>query len=610
MCGIVGYVGDRDAAPVLVECLRRMEYRGYDSAGVAVVGDGRLEVRRSAGKIANLERLLGEQPVHGSVGVAHTRWATHGRPSDRNAHPHSDCSRSVAVVHNGIIENHRPLRSELEQGGHRFGSETDTEVVPHLIEAGSASDLAEAAGRAAGQLQGAYALGIVSREAPGTLVGVRNGGPPLIVGLSEAGHFLASDVAAVLPHTRDVLFLEDGEMAILSREGCRLTSLDGSPVRRAMTRVPWDAEAAEKGGYAHFMLKEIHEQPQALIETCRGRIDLEAGDAVLPELQLDAEAAARIRRVVIVACGTSFHAGLVGRHFIEELARIPVQVELASEFRYRTPLLDETTLTLAVTQSGETADTLGALRAARSQGSRAIGICNVVGSSVSRDADGVVYTRAGLEIGVASTKAFTTQLAALYLLAVRLGRLRGALPADAARERLRDLLELPLLAETVLGREHELVPVAERLANARSALYLGRGVHHALALEGALKLKEISYVHAEGYAAGEMKHGPIALIDEAMPVVVVAPRGALHEKTVGNIEEVKARDGVVIAVVSDDDPDASHRANHVIRLPATSELLQSVLVALPLQLLAYHAAVLRHCDVDQPRNLAKSVTVE
>jgi glucosamine--fructose-6-phosphate aminotransferase (isomerizing) len=610
MCGIVGYVGERDAGAVLVDCLRRLEYRGYDSAGIGVVEDGRLEVRRSAGKIANLESLLHARPLHGSVGIAHTRWATHGRPSDQNAHPHTDCTQTLAVVHNGIIENHRPLRRELESGGHRFGSDTDTEVVPHLLEAGSARDLPAAAIVAAGQLQGAYALGIVSRAAPGTLVGLRNGGPPLIVGLSDRGQFLASDVAAVLPYTRDVLVLEDGEMAVLSRQGVELTSLDGRRVRREPTRVRWDAESAQKGGYPHFMLKEIHEQPRALVETCGGRIDLAQGDAVLPELGLDAEAASRIRRVLIVACGTSFHAGLVGRHFIESLARLPVEVDLASEFRYRTPVIDDTTLTIAVTQSGETADTLGALRAARGQGSRAIGVCNVVGSSIGREADGVLYTRAGPEIGVASTKAFTTQLAALYLLAVRLARLRGTLSPEAGRSRLQELLALPGLAETVLRRDDEARSAAGHLAKARSALYLGRGIHHALALEGALKLKEISYVHAEGYAAGEMKHGPIALVDAAMPVVVLAPGGPLHEKTLGNIEEVKAREGVVIAVVCEDDADTMARADHVIRLPRTSELLQPILVALPLQLLAYHAGVLRHCDVDQPRNLAKSVTVE
>jgi glucosamine--fructose-6-phosphate aminotransferase (isomerizing) len=610
MCGIVGYVGERDAGPVLMDCLRRLEYRGYDSAGIGVVDGGRLELRRSAGKIQNLSRLLESEPLHGHVGVAHTRWATHGRPCEHNAHPHSDCQRSVAVVHNGIIENYRPLRTSLESQGHHFGSETDTEVVAHLLEAAGGSDFEGAARRAAGSLRGAYAIGLISRQAPDVLLGLRDGGPPLVVGLAADGHFLASDVSALLAYTRDVIFLEDGEMAILSRGGLRLQTLDGRELQREPQRVPWDAAAAEKSGFAHFMLKEIHEQPRAIADTCRGRADAAAGEVHLPGLNLGRDTLAGLRRVRIVGCGTSFHAGLVGRQMIEELCGLPADVEVASESRYRRSFADAATLTVAITQSGETADTMGAMRAAREEGGPVISICNVVGSSASREADGVLYTWAGPEIGVASTKAFTTQLVTLFLLAVHLGRARGCLDRERAQLLLRQLGELPRQAEALLARESELVAVAEALASASSVLYLGRGIHYPLALEGALKLKEISYVHAEGYPAGEMKHGPIALVERALPVVVIAPEGPLYEKTLGNLEEVVARDGLVVALVSEGDELAAAKADHVVRLPRTSELLLPLLIAIPLQMLAYHVAVLRHCDVDQPRNLAKSVTVE
>jgi glucosamine--fructose-6-phosphate aminotransferase (isomerizing) len=609
MCGIVGYVGEREAGPILMECLRRLEYRGYDSAGIGVIHDGELLVRRSVGKIDNLARTLEAAPLSGRLGVAHTRWATHGKPSDANAHPHRDCSGSVAVVHNGIIENYRAIRSALVNEGHRFGSETDTEVVAHLIERHAAYDFAGVA-EAVGALKGAYALGIISRRAPDKLFAVRNGGPPLVVGVGQDGLFVASDVAAILSHTRDVVTLDDGEMAMLSRDGLRIATLDGVPVDKQPTRVPWDASAAEKGGYPHFMLKEIHEQPRIFENTWLGRVDPEAGAVRLPELGLRAEELANVERVLLLACGTSWHAALVGKHMFEAVCRVPVEVDLASEFRYRDHVADRRTLAVAVSQSGETADTLGAMRQAKACGARLLAVCNVVGSSVSREADGTLYTHAGPEIGVASTKAFTTQLIALYLLALSVGRARNSVSPERVRAALCELLRLPALAERVLSLEEEVAELALRLHGYRDFLYLGRGVNHPVALEGALKLKEISYIHAEGYAAGEMKHGPIALVDTQMPVVVVAPKDRLHQKTLANIEEIKARDGKVVALASEGDAEIAQKSDHVLYLPRTSELLSPVLFVLPLQLLAYHVAVLRKCDVDQPRNLAKSVTVE
>jgi len=609
MCGIVGYIGKKDAGPILMDCLKRLEYRGYDSAGVGVIQEDRIELRRSAGKIAELERVLGQSPLHGRTGIAHTRWATHGRPSAANAHPHSDCASSVAVVHNGIIENHRPLRRALESQGHRFGSQTDTEVIPHLIES-RGGEIEAATQEAVRELEGDYALAVISRRDPGKVVAVRSGGPPLIVGFAPDGFFLTSDASAILPYTRDVLSLEEGEMAVLSGDGVRLATFDGRVVDRSPFRVPWDAETAQKGGFPHFMLKEIWEQPRAIRDTWAGRVDLEAGDVRLPELGLDDETLARVRRIVLVACGTSWHASLVGKHVLESVCKVPVEVDVASEYRYRSPVVDPETLTVAISQSGETADTLGAVRESRARGSKAVAICNVVGSTLARDADGVLYTHAGPEIGVASTKAFTSQLVALDLLAIRLGRARGVLPADSARDLLRELADIPRLAGELLGRAEGLLEIASTLRTSTSVLYLGRGIQYPLALEGALKLKEISYIHAEGYPAGEMKHGPIALIDRTVPVVAIAPLGRLYEKTLSNVEEVKARDGRVIAIASEDDREIAGKADHVFRLPRTSELLLPILTALPLQLLAYHAAVLRGCDVDQPRNLAKSVTVE
>jgi glucosamine--fructose-6-phosphate aminotransferase (isomerizing) len=596
--------------PILVDCLKRLEYRGYDSAGLGVVDDDVLQIRRSVGKVARLERLLSKDPAVGTVGVAHTRWATHGKPSDENAHPHTDCSGSVAVVHNGIIENYLDLRADLEAEGHIFKSETDTEVVAHLIERAFDGDLETATARAVGALRGAYALGIVSRHAPGMVLAVRCGGPPLVVGRRQDGLLLASDIPAVLPHTRDLLVLEDGEMAVLSRENAKVVTIDGRPVDRGMRPVPWSATATEKNGYPHFMLKEIHEQPRAVRETLCELVNDRTWEIRCPETRISRRVLAETNRILIVACGTSWHAGLVGKHMLETLCRVPVEVDVASEFRYRDPIVDAATLTLAISQSGETADTLGALREARRRGSKSVAICNVVESSVGREADGVIHTRAGPEVGVASTKTFTSQLVALCLFAVHLGRIRGTLSPSEAEARVQELRAVPFLIESALGREPEVKELARHLCGYRDFLYLGRGINHPLALEGALKLKELSYIHAEGYPAGEMKHGPIALIDRATPVVVLAPRDHLYEKTRASIQEIKARDGIVVALASEGDVGIAAVADHVIHVPPTTPLLQPLLLAIPLQLLAYYIAVERHCDVDQPRNLAKSVTVE
>jgi glucosamine--fructose-6-phosphate aminotransferase (isomerizing) len=610
MCGIVGYIGQQDAVPILMDCLKRLEYRGYDSAGIGAIEDGRLEIRRSEGKIVNLERLLQKDPIRGQVGVAHTRWATHGKPSNENAHPHRDCTGSVAVVHNGIIENHFALKKALQAEGHRFESETDTEVVAHLIEQGVAQGFESATRKALTQIKGAYALGIISQTAPEQLLAVRNGGPPLVVGIGKDGFFIASDIAAILNHTREVLVLENREIAIVSKDAARIVSFDGLAVQKTVTRVSWDAAAAEKNGLPHFMLKEIYEQPRTIEDTIRDVVHDGTGEVCFPEVDLTRSELERITRVFLIACGTSWHAALVGKYVLEALCRIPVEVDVASEFRYRSPVVDQTTLTIAISQSGETADTLGALREAKGRGSKTLAICNVVGSSMSREAEGVIYTRAGIEVAVASTKTFTSQLVALYLFAINLGQARGSISFRRARGLLKELMEVPQLAEKILVRNPQLVELARRLCDYSNFLYLGRGINYPLALEGALKLKEISYIHAEGYPAGEMKHGPIALIDGRMPVVVIAPQGYLYEKMVGNIEEVKARNGMVIALVSEGDEEIAAKADHVFDLPRISELLLPILLALPLQLLAHHIAVLRNCDVDQPRNLAKSVTVE
>ena len=622
MCGIVGYVGKRQCVDVVVNGLRKLEYRGYDSAGVAVVGDSGLSVARAKGKLKNLVDRLGERPLAGCTGIGHTRWATHGRPSDENAHPHA--YDGVAVVHNGIIENHLELRAQLTAKGHRFSSETDTEIFAHLIAdelAAGAAELAGAVRAALSKVNGTYAIAVVSQQRPEEIVAAKNASP-LVVGFGDGESFLASDVPAILEYTRDVVYLEEGELAHLTAKGVRIEGKDGEPVTRKPRRIEWSAVAAEKEGHKHFMHKEIFEQPRAVADTIRGRTSLEQGDVTLDGVELSPEWVRSIDRITIVACGTSWHAGLSGRLMIEQLARIPVEVELASEFRYRDPVVTPRTLCLAISQSGETADTLAAVKEAKRRGASAISICNVVGSAIPREvaepdgrtaaptAHGTLYTHAGPEIGVASTKAFTTQLVALFLLAVKLGRLRGTLDAEAARGHLEALRQLPLSMEQVIRQEPAVMPVAKRCVQARDVLFLGRGTSYPVALEGALKLKEISYIHAEGYAAGEMKHGPIALVDEQLPVVVLATREPAYEKTLGNMEEVRARGGNVFAVVSEGDTLAASLAQVALTVPQAPPLLTPLLSILPMQFLAYHVADLKGTDVDQPRNLAKSVTVE
>ena len=615
MCGIVGYVGHKPLLPVIMEGLRKLEYRGYDSAGVAVVEDGQLRIRRSAGKLARLEDVLARDPIDGSFGIGHTRWATHGRPTEENAHPHRDCHDRTVVVHNGIIENYIELKRELTARGHTFVTETDTEIVAHLVEQETTGDgLAAAVRRALTRLRGLFALVLISADDPDTIVAVRNG-PPVVVGLGQDEFFVASDIPAILAHTRDVVFLDDREMAVVTRAGVTFTDFEGRPRTKTPQHITWDPVMAEKAGYPHFMLKEIHEQPWAVRETVLGRVSLEQGRVFLEEMKLDDDALNAIGRVVILACGTSWHAGLVGKFLIEELGQVPVEVDYGSEFRYRHPIVDARTLAIAITQSGETADTLGALREAKARGARSIAICNVVGSMATREADGTVYTHAGPEIGVASTKAFTSQLVALQLLAVAIGQARGTLPMDRACALLEGIDELPLAIEEALKLSTVIAALAPSLKDRHDFLYLGRGVNYPIALEGALKLKEISYIHAEGYPAGEMKHGPIALIDENLPVVAIAADDAIFEKVLGNIQEAKARGAQLIVVTTPSKADAlqpilTPGRDVVLQVPAVDPLLSPVVTVVPLQLLAYHIAVARGADVDQPRNLAKSVTVE
>ena len=609
MCGIIGYLGKEPAVPILIEGLKKLEYRGYDSSGVAVVQNGRLEVRRAVGKLQNLETLLRGETLSGRVGVGHVRWATHGRPSEENAHPHR--AGSIVVVHNGIIENYTGLKKELSAQGRTFQSETDTEVIAHLIDsiAQKGPSLEEAVREAARHLEGAYAIAVIDERDPGIVVGARKGSP-LVVGLGQGEFFLASDIPAILHRTRDVLFLNDDEMAVLSDEGVRIMDLKGAEVRREITRVMWNPVMAEKGGYRHFMLKEIYEQPRAIMDTIRGRFSQDTGAIHLEEIGPAYDRLGTVKKIFVVACGTSWHAGLVGKYMFEELAAIPTEVDIASEFRYRSPLVGKDDLFIAITQSGETADTLAAMREAKKRGATVITICNVVGSTASREADGVVYTHAGPEIGVASTKAFTAQLTALYLFGLFFAGLRKTLPVDEMKKRLADLVRIPALVERCLEENENIERIAKHYFKSSDFLYLGRGPNFPVALEGALKLKEISYIHAEGYPAGEMKHGPIALIDESMPVVVLAGRNGVYEKILGNIEEVKARGGIVIGITTEGDAEIVKKVNHAVPVAATNQLLMPILMSVPLQLLAYHIAVLRGADVDQPRNLAKSVTVE
>jgi glucosamine--fructose-6-phosphate aminotransferase (isomerizing) len=605
----MGYIGNESAVPIIVEGLKKLEYRGYDSSGIAILQGGTLAIRRAVGKLQNLESVLQRETLTGTMGIGHVRWATHGRPSEENAHPHR--AGSVVVVHNGIIENYGALKKELMAQGRKFLSETDTEVIAHLIDsiAAKGTGLEEAVREAARFLVGAYAIAVVDERTPDVMIGARKGSP-LVVGLGQGEFFLASDIPAILHRTRDVLFLNDDEMAVLSTEGVRVTDLSGNEVSREVTRVLWNPVMAEKGGYRHFMLKEIHEQPRAIMDTIRGRISQDTGVIHLEEIGLSPDRFKDFKKIFIVACGTSWHAGLVGKYMIEEIAGIPTEVDIASEFRYRKPLLNGETLLIAITQSGETADTLAAMREAKARGATVVTVCNVVGSTASRDADGVVYTHAGPEIGVASTKAFTTQLTALYLFGLLFGSVCGRLSPNEVSKRLADLVHIPTLVEQCLEQNDAIEVIAKRYFKANDFLYLGRGPNYPVALEGALKLKEISYIHAEGYPAGEMKHGPIALIDENMPVVVLAGRNNVYEKILGNIQEVKARSGIVIALANDGDPELVKLVDHVISVPVTNPLLMPIIMAIPLQLLAYHIAVLRGADVDQPRNLAKSVTVE
>jgi glucosamine--fructose-6-phosphate aminotransferase (isomerizing) len=614
MCGIIGYIGSQRLLPILIDGLRRLEYRGYDSAGVAVVRNGSIELRRSAGKLSNLEDVIATSPLDGEYGIGHTRWATHGRPTEENAHPHRDCSGRIVVVHNGIIENYLDLKRQLQKEGHTFVTETDTEIVAHLVEREMRDDgLENAVRRALLYLRGLFALVLISADDPNKIVTVRNG-PPIVVGLGDGEFFVASDIPAVLSHTRDIVFLGDEEMAVITPSGVRFTDYAGRDVSKKSTRVAWDPVMAEKAGYKHFMLKEIFEQPWAVKETVLGRASIETGQVFLQEIEIPDRALREIERVVILACGTSWHAALVGKFLIESLARVAVDVDYGSEYRYRDPIVAKNTLAVVLTQSGETADTLAALREAKKKGARSISICNVVGSMATRETEGTVYTHAGPEIGVASTKAFTSQLVALHLLAVYLAQIRGALSPDDARPHLDALTQLPLLLEQTLKCEPAMDDIAKRFYQRSDFLYLGRGINYPIALEGALKLKEISYIHAEGYPAGEMKHGPIALIDEAMPVVAIAPHNHVFEKMIGNVQEAKARGGAVLALTTPGggalhdilDP----AEDFLITIPGSHPLLTPVLMVVPLQLLAYHIAVRRGCDVDQPRNLAKSVTVE
>jgi glucosamine--fructose-6-phosphate aminotransferase (isomerizing) len=614
MCGIIGYIGSKPVVPVLLDGLRRMEYRGYDSAGVALISPEGVSLRRSAGKLVNLENALREDPVDGVYGVGHTRWATHGRPTEENAHPHRDCTGRIVVVHNGIIENYLELKRELQQQGHQFKTETDTEIVAHLVEREMRSDgLENAVRRALKLMRGMFALVLVSVEDPEKIVAVRNG-PPIIVGLGQDEFFVASDIPAILSHTRDVVFLGDEEMAVITRSGVDFTDFTGRAVSKTSKRVLWDPIAAEKGGHKHFMLKEIFEQPTAARDTILGRVSLERGRIHLEEINLPEDVFRQLRQVTIIACGTSWHAGLVGKFLIETLARVPVEVDYGSEYRYRNAIVSENELTIVITQSGETADTLASLREAKRQGVSSLAICNVVGSMATRETDGTVYTHAGPEIGVASTKAFTSQLVALDLLALSMAQIRGTLSTDEMRAHIDALLQLPHIIDQAIRASAAMERVAEKFHSRSDFLFLGRGFNYPIALEGALKLKEISYIHAEGYPAGEMKHGPIALIDENMPVVAIAPDDSVFEKMLGNVQEAKARGGTVIAITSEGDERMGSildPANDIIvAMPRTSPQLTPIVMTIPLQLLAYYIAVRRGCDVDQPRNLAKSVTVE
>ena len=623
MCGIVGYVGNKRVVPVILDGLKRLEYRGYDSAGIAVAGNGEgLQIRRAEGKLRNLEETIRLKPIDGTYGIGHTRWATHGRPTEENAHPHRDCTGKIVVVHNGIIENYVPLKKKLIEEGHKFTTETDTEVIAHMVEKilksanGHKPTFEEAVRKTVKQLTGVFALAVISVDEPNKIIAARNG-PPAVIGLGKDEFFVASDVPAILYHTRDLFFLGDGDLAVITAQGVQLTDFNGEPVVRQVQHVTWDPIMAEKGGFKHFMLKEIYEQPRSVRDTTLGRISQETGHVFLDEMEItDAEFKAA-KKVNIAACGTSWHAALAGKFMIESLARIPVEVDYASEWRYRDPIVEKDTITILISQSGETADTIAAQREAKSKGSKTLAICNVVGSMITREASGTIYTHAGPEIGVASTKAFTGQLTALYLFALYLAQVRETITPERARAKVQELTRIPAKLEHLLTNEEVCEDLAKEYSRSHDFLFLGRGIHYPIALEGALKLKEISYIHAEGYPAGEMKHGPNALIDENLPVVVIATRDhnselskVRYEKTIANLKEVKARSGKVIAIATEGDEEIKEAADQVLYVPPAPEDLSPILEIVPMQLLAYHIAVRRGCDVDQPRNLAKSVTVE
>src|SRR3984957_16487090 len=623
MCGIVGYVGKKSVVPIIIEGLRRLEYRGYDSAGIAVAGNGDgLQLRRAEGKLRNLEEAIRLKPIDGTYGIGHTRWATHGRPTEENAHPHRDCTGKIVVIHNGIVENYLSLKKQLIEEGHKFTTETDTEIIAHLVEKYSKSSngrrplLEDAVRQTVKQLSGVFALAVISTDDPNKIVAARNG-PPAVIGLGNDEYFVASDVPAILNHTRDIFFLADGDLAVVTPDGVHLSDFDGRPVRRQIQHVTWDPIMAEKGGFKHFMLKEIYEQPRTVRDTTLGRVSQDTGHVFLDEMEISEAELRAAKKINIIACGTSWHAGQAGKFMIESLARVPVEVDYASEWRYRNPIVDPETITIVISQSGETADTIAAQREAKSRGSKTLAICNVVGSMITREAQGTIYTHAGPEIGVASTKAFTGQLTALYIFAMYLAQVRGVMSAEQARAAMLELTKIPAKLETILTHDEACDELAKRYQKVHDFLFLGRGIHYPIALEGALKLKEISYIHAEGYPAGEMKHGPNALIDENLPVVVIATRdvnspGSVlrYEKTISNLKEVKARSGVVIALATEGDEEIKEAADHILYVPAAPEELSPILEIVPLQLLAYHIAVRRGCDVDQPRNLAKSVTVE
>jgi glucosamine--fructose-6-phosphate aminotransferase (isomerizing) len=624
MCGIVGYVGKKRVVPVIIEGLRRLEYRGYDSAGIAVAGNGDgLQIRRAEGKLRNLEEVIRLKPLDGTYGIGHTRWATHGRPTEENAHPHRDCTGKIVVVHNGIVENYLSLKKKLIEEGHKFTTETDTEVIAHLVERylfhtgnGHRPSLEEAVRRTVRELSGVFALGVICVDDPNKIVAARNG-PPAVIGLGKDEYFVASDVPAILYHTRDLFFLADGDLAVITPDGVQLTDFNGQPIVRQVQHVTWDPIMAEKGGFKHFMLKEIFEQPRSVRDTTLGRISQDTGHIFLDEMDITEAEFQAAQKINIAACGTSWHAAQAGKFMIERLARLPVEVDYASEWRYRDPIVERGNLTMVISQSGETADTIAAQREAKAKGSKTLAICNVVGSMITREAAGTIYTHAGPEIGVASTKAFTAQLTALYLFALYLAQVRGTMTPEQAKAAVHELTLIPGKLEHLLTHEEKCEELAKEYVRSQDFLFLGRGIHYPIALEGALKLKEISYIHAEGYPAGEMKHGPNALIDENLPVVIIATRDkndqlsmTRYEKTCSNLKEVKARSGIVIAVATEGDEEIKEAADHVIYVPEAPEELLPILEIVPLQLLAYHIAVRRGCDVDQPRNLAKSVTVE